>query len=86
MPTYKQSVVSYPNQTKRFLFVHIPRTAGRFLEENFLDNGFEPEQKIWDTLDGIEMWFSENFPPRRYKSSLKTLSEKSSHRLPFKKD
>lgn len=55
MPTYKQSVVSYPNPTKRFLFVHIPRTAGRFLEENFLDNGFEPEQKIWDTLDGIEI-------------------------------
>ena len=55
MPTYKQSVVSYPNSAKRFLFVHIPRTAGRCLEENFLDNGFEPEQKIWDTLDGIEI-------------------------------
>ena len=40
---------------KRFLFVHIPRTAGRFLEENFLDNGFEPEQKIWDSVDGIEI-------------------------------
>ena len=38
MPTYKQSVVSYPNPTKRFLFVHIPRTAGRFLEENILNH------------------------------------------------
>ena len=55
MPTYKQTVVSYPNPRKRFLFVHIPRTAGRFLEENFLDNGFEPEQKIWDSVDGTEI-------------------------------
>ena len=55
MPTYRQTVKSFPDPTKRFLFVHIPRTAGRFLEENFLDNGFEPEQKIWDTLDGIEI-------------------------------
>ena len=55
MPTYKQSVVSYPNPTKRFLFVHIPRTAGRFLEENFLNHGFEPEQVIWKSVDGIEI-------------------------------
>ena len=55
MPTYKQSVVSYPNPTKRFLFVHIPRTAGRFLEENILNHGFEPEQVIWKSVDGIEI-------------------------------
>ena len=55
MPTYRQTVQSFPNPRKRFLFVHIPRTAGRFLEENFLDNGFEPEQKIWMTIDGIEI-------------------------------
>ena len=55
MPTYRQSVVSYPNPTKRFLFVHIPRTAGRFLEENILNHGFEPEQVIWKTVDGIEV-------------------------------
>ena len=55
MPTYRQTVQSFPNPAKRFLFVHIPRTAGRFLEENFLDNGFEPEQKIWDSVDGIEI-------------------------------
>jgi hypothetical protein len=55
MPTYKQSVVSYPNPTKRFLFIHIPRTAGRFLEENILNHGFEPEQVIWKSVDGIEI-------------------------------
>ena len=55
MPTYKQTVVSYPNPTKRFLFVHIPRTAGRFLEENIEENGFEPEQVIWKSVDGIEV-------------------------------
>ena len=55
MPTYKQSVVTYPNPTKRFLFVHIPRTAGRFLEENILNHGFEPEQVIWKSVDGIEI-------------------------------
>ena len=55
MPTYKEKVVSYPNPTKRFLFVHIPRTAGRFLEENIEENGFEPEQVIWKSVDGIEV-------------------------------
>ena len=55
MPTYKQTVVTYPNPTKRFLFVHIPRTAGRFLEENFKENGFEAEQILWKSVDGIEV-------------------------------
>ena len=56
MPTYRQTVVTYPNPTKRFLFVHIPRTAGRFLEENFKENGFELEQDdIWKSVDGIEL-------------------------------
>ena len=41
MPTYKQSVVSYPNPTKRFLFVHIPRTAGRFVEQNLEAQGWD---------------------------------------------
>ena len=50
MPTYKHS------SGKRFLFVHIPRTAGRFLEENFKENGFELEQDdIWKSVDGIEL-------------------------------
>ena len=55
MPTYRQTVVTYPNPTKRFLFVHIPRTAGRFLEENFKENGFEPAQILWKSVEGIEI-------------------------------
>ena len=55
MPTYRQTLVTYPNPTKRFLFVHIPRTAGRFLEENFKENGFEAEQILWKSVDGIEV-------------------------------
>ena len=55
MPTYREKVVSYPNPTRRFLFVHIPRTAGRFLEENFVENGFESEQILWKSVDGIEI-------------------------------
>ncbi len=53
MPTYRQTVVTFPR--KRFLFVHIPRTAGRFLEENFVENGFESEQILWKSVDGIEI-------------------------------
>jgi hypothetical protein len=50
MPTY------YHKETgKRFLFIHIPRTGGRFLQENFKLNGFESEQKIWKSIDGIEI-------------------------------
>ena len=51
MPTYKEKIVNYPHKTRRFLFVHIPRTAGRFLEENIEENGFEPEQVIWKSVD-----------------------------------
>ena len=53
MPTYRQTVLTFPR--KRFLFVHIPRTAGRFLEENFVENGFEAEQIIWKSVDGTEI-------------------------------
>ncbi len=50
MPTYK-----HKHTGKRFLFIHIPRTAGRFLTENFKLNGFELEDTfIWDSVDGIE--------------------------------
>ena len=55
MPTYRQTVVPYPNPPKRYLFVHIPRTAGRFLEENFKENGFEAEQILYKSVDGIEV-------------------------------
>ena len=49
MPTYR-----HKDSGKRFFFIHIPKTAGRFLQENFKLNGFEPEQNIWDWIDGIE--------------------------------
>ena len=50
MPTYHHKETG-----KRFLFIHIPRTGGRFLQENFKLNGFESEQKIWKSIDGIEI-------------------------------
>ena len=49
MATYRHS------SGKRFLFIHIPRTAGRFLEENFKYNGFQDEYEIWNSIDGIEV-------------------------------
>ena len=45
MPVYKQYTPQFPNPAIRFFYAHIPRTAGRFLRTNFLDNGFE-----WETL------------------------------------
>ena len=51
MPTYR-----HKDTGKRFLFVHIPRTAGRFFENNLEQNGFESEQEeIWDSVEGIEL-------------------------------
>ena len=49
MPTYK-----HKDTGKRFFFIHIPKTAGRFLQQNFINNNFEPEQNILDWIDGIE--------------------------------
>ena len=51
MPTYR-----HKDTGKRFLFVHIPRTAGRFFENNLEQNGFESEQEeIWESVEGIEL-------------------------------
>ena len=51
MPTYRHKKTG-----TRFLYVHIPRTAGRFLEENILNNDFQCEQsKIWTSECGIEI-------------------------------
>ena len=51
MPTYKHTPTG-----KRFLFVHIPRTAGRFFEENLKLNNFEVEQEnVWKSVEGIEV-------------------------------
>ena len=49
MPTYR-----HKDTGKRFFFIHIPKTAGRFLQQNFINNNFEPEQNIWNWIDGIE--------------------------------
>ena len=56
MPVYKHNLVTFPNPAKRFLFVHIPRTAGRFLVENFKRNDFsiEDNNKL-STQDGVEI-------------------------------
>jgi len=51
MPTYR-----HKPSGKRLLFIHIPRTAGRFFEENLKMNEFEVEQdKIWESVDGVEI-------------------------------
>ena len=50
MPTYHHRETG-----KRFLFVHIPRTAGRFIQENIRLNGYEPEQIIWEPIEGVEI-------------------------------
>ena len=45
MPTFKHSPTG-----KRFLFIHIPRTAGRFIGANLLKNDCECEQGEGDSL------------------------------------
>ena len=51
MPTYRHNPTG-----KRFLFAHIPRTAGRFFEMNLKKNDCVLEQNnIWDSVDGIEV-------------------------------
>ena len=56
MPVYKHNLVTFPDPANRFLFVHIPRTAGRFLVENFKRNDFSIEDNNqWSTQDGVEI-------------------------------
>ena len=55
MPTYKQTIPVFPNPPVRFLYIHIPRTAGRFLRNNILSNGFEPESSLIPVKEGIEL-------------------------------
>lgn len=51
MPTYRHIPTG-----KRFLFIHIPRTGGRFFEKNLELNNFQVEQdNIWKSVDGIEI-------------------------------
>lgn len=55
MPVYRHTIRNFPDPEKKFLFIHIPRTAGRFFTENIKLNNFELEsQFIWKSVDGIE--------------------------------
>ena len=55
MPVYRHAIRNFPDPEKKFLFIHIPRTAGRFFTENIKLNNFESETKfIWKSIDGIE--------------------------------
>lgn len=47
MPVYKRD-------TKRFHFIHIPRTAGRFVESVIEDNNFELENDLPNEIEGVE--------------------------------
>lgn len=63
MPTYRHT------SGKRFHHIHIPRTGGRFLEKNLKLNGFEAEQSIWHTIDGVEI---AHFDRKMYEEHLNT--------------
>ncbi len=55
MPVYRHTIRNFPDPEKKFLFIHIPRTAGRFFTENIKLNNFESEtQFIWKSIEGIE--------------------------------
>ena len=37
-----------------FIFIHIPRTAGRFVESVIEDNNFKLENDLSDEIEGVE--------------------------------
>tara|TARA_B100001094_G_scaffold267576_1_gene270924 strand:+ start:327 stop:932 length:606 start_codon:yes stop_codon:yes gene_type:complete len=53
------SIFKHRPTGKRFLFIHIPRTAGRFIGANLLKNDCESEQglgsDLWITKNGVEV-------------------------------
>ena len=51
MPVYTQAIPVFPNPAVRFLFIHIPRTAGRFFEKNILLNGLHLEDSSKSPID-----------------------------------
>ncbi len=55
MPIYEQRTVSLPNPKKRFHFIHIPRTAGRFLDAVIEDNNFTLEHSTLGCLEGTDI-------------------------------
>ena len=48
MPIYKQ-------KEQRFHFIHIPRTAGRFVEAVIEDNNFKLEGNFPNVIEGVEL-------------------------------
>lgn len=48
MPIYKQ-------EAQRFHFIHIPRTAGRFVEAVIEDNNFKLEGNFPNVIEGVEL-------------------------------
>ena len=48
MPIYKQ-------KEQRFHFIHIPRTAGRFVEAVIEDNNFKLEDNFPNVIEGVEL-------------------------------
>lgn len=50
MPVYQHKELD-----SRFLFVHIPRTAGRFFQTNLEENNFKLEHNANGSVDGIEV-------------------------------
>jgi len=62
-------IFHHPKTHGRFFFIHIPRTAGRFLGENFLENGYGIEHHLtrkmieekdmptylWTPAEGVEI-------------------------------
>ena len=59
MPIYRQKIPTFPNPASRVYFVHIPRTAGRFIEANIEANGFKIEPAYFDntetpTIEGVQ--------------------------------
>ena len=54
MPVYRHNIVSFP-ETKRFHFIHIPRTAGRFIDAVIEDNNFKLDHSTVGTIDGSDI-------------------------------
>ena len=54
MPVYRHNIVSFP-ETKRFHFIHIPRTAGRFIDAVIEDNNFTLEHNTAGTIEGSDI-------------------------------
>ena len=55
MPTYKEQKPDLSRPAKRFFHIHIPRTAGRYLDWNFMLNGFQMENNTTPNIEGVEV-------------------------------